>query len=214
MIKTIKIAILLIVVSNVIAKGQVHKTNDFLQKMREKVQDSTSTFFYKKLLNKIETEPGSITQQELYYLYYGQITLNKPTGMPFFTNGIDDFMNAVVKRKNKTIVELGLNLLKNNPVDLTILMHTALAIQKTKQSDDAFLDKWVKMLFDVILSTGDGKTKETPIKVADIQDSAVIKNFVRFKSEDEEMTEGNSIPLTVWVNGNKKLYIENAWAYL
>ena len=217
MTKILKIALLLLVATSLFANAQTTKKSDFLQQMKESVQDSTSNFYYSKLLKKIESNPGSVSEQEIYYLYYGQITLKKPKGLPMLMDDYEqqlEFRKAAMKGNKKKTLSLGLLLLKDNPAEITTLMHTLTALKELKKPDDNFLEKRFQLLLKAILSTGDGNSNETPIKIANVEDDYIIKGILNFKSNDEVIEQYNGVLLSVWKNAEGKLYFEDTWAYL
>jgi len=195
--------------------GQTNETSKtFNSKIKDLVKDSSSQFYYPTLLNKIKSQPNSITKEEIYYLYYGQLFQTKRKGLTFVDNPeYGDFMKNIVGKKCNKAIPLGYKILNRSPVQLTTLLHTNICLKDAEQKDTMNLTNRYQLLLDAILSTGDGSTKETAIKIANSEDDEIIKGAMGFLGGQEMLDTGNNKAFSVWTKDGKKLYFEDIWAY-
>ena len=69
------------------------------------------------------------------------------------------------------------------------------------------------MVLEVIFEIGDGKTKESAIKIANIEDDLILKGILGFKNGEESLESSNNKVFSVWENGDRKIYFEDSWNY-
>ncbi|MFD0749697.1 DUF4919 domain-containing protein [Mucilaginibacter calamicampi] len=181
--------------------------------VRKEIENTSSAFYYANLINKINKEPDKITREEIKYLYYGQI-YKKGTGLGFLDDPEgNEFRKAVSKNKCDKVLKLGYFVLHKNPVELTTLFPVNSCREKNDEPDSLFLVLRTKMVMEVILETGDGKTRETAIKIANIEDDLVLKGILGFKGGKETLESTGGRTYSVWTNGDKKIYFEDCWNY-
>jgi hypothetical protein len=199
--------------------AQENASIDFHSKIKLAVNDSASQYFYPKLLQKFKTNPADITEDDCFYLYYGEVfqTSIKRVGggLSFLRNPERaDFDRASMNGNCKRVIELGKVMLDRNPVDLTVLLHTSICIDKQKNTvDDNYIPQRYRNLLSAIFSTGDGKTKETAIKIASLEDDYIIKGVLGFIGGKEthmfDKSGAYTIAYSVWEKGGVKLYFED-----
>ena len=199
--------------------AQENNSIDFHSKIKLAVRDSTSQYFYPKLLDKVKTNPADITEEDCFYLYYGEVfqTSYKRIGggLSFLRNPERaDFDRAVMNGNCKKAIELGKMMLERNPVDLTVLLHTSACMDKQKNYiDGEYISQRFKKLLSAIFSTGDGKTKETAIKITSPEDDYVLKGILGFFGGKEKHifdgTGAYTIAYSVWEKNDIKLYFED-----
>jgi len=195
--------------------AQENDSIDWQSGMKLTVRDSTSQYFYPKLLEKIKTNPADITEEDCYYLYYGEIfQLNyKPIGggLSFLRNPERvEFDRAAMNENCKKVIRLGKIMLDRNPVDLTVLLHTCVCIDKQKKYiDNDYFAQRFRNLLSAIFSTGDGRTKETAIKIISMEDDYVLKSVLGFLGGKEQLMFDNNKAYSVWEKDGKKLYFED-----
>ena len=185
----------------------------FEEKIKLEIENPSSQFFYPNLLTKINTLPESISKEEIKFLYYGQI-YKKGTGLSFLDNpNEDNFRKAVMQNNCTKILKLGYLNLEKNPVELTTLIPICDCQLKRKTTDSHYLNTRLKMVLETIFDTGNGYSKETAIKIANIEDDLVIKEILKFKGGKETFETLNNRIFSVWDNGNEKIYFEDSWNY-
>ena len=167
-------------------------STDFKHIVFNVVSDSNSDYYYPKLEEKVKNSMSELTATECYYLYYGRLFKNKHKGLPF-------------------LASLGVPLLDNNPVDLTVLLHTCKCMNDRKDERwEAYNSLFTKLL-DAIFSEGTGQSPETAIKVVDIEDERIIKGVLGFIGGTEGLYTNENLHgrvFNVWSLGEQKLYFE------
>jgi hypothetical protein len=112
------------------------------------------------------------------------------------------------------VIQLGKVMLDRNPVDLTVLLHTSVCVDKQKKNtDNDYIPQRFRNLLSAIFSTGDGKTKETAIKITSPEDDYVIKGVLGFIGGKEthmfDKSGAYTIAYSIWEKGSEKLYFED-----
>ncbi len=203
---------LLLFLITLAANAQTNDSIDFCFEIKKVVTDSASPYFYPSLLEKVKNNPAKIDETDCYYLYYGQIF--QPDYIPLMSFFIyperRDFDMAAINRKYKKVIQLGKIMLERNPVDLTILLHTSRSIAKQKRyiDNDYFSQRFTNLL-SAIFSTGNGKTKETAIKIVSMEDDYVLKRVLGFLGNEETLIIEEDHAYSVWTKSNVKLYFED-----
>jgi len=150
------------------------------------VKDSSSSFYYPSLLNKVKNEPQELTIEDCMNLYYGQVFQKGDYSITLTIPGRMEFDQLAQSGKCKKAVTLGYEILEDNPIELTTLLHTITCMNKNKIPDtEYFLDHRFRKVLDAILSTGDGKTLETAIKLVNLDDDYILKGILGFIGGDE-----------------------------
>jgi hypothetical protein len=192
--------------------AQEANNDNFLSEIKQVTTDSVSPFYYPYLLEKIKNNPKEITQMDCFYLYYGQIFQLTYKPLSFFANPERaDFDKAAMRGNSKKVIRLGKIILERNPVELTVLLHTSIAIDKQKKYvDNHYISYRYINLLSAIFSTGDGATKETAIKIVNMEDDYVLKGVLGFLggTESLDFSKGNHA-YSVWTKNDVKLYFED-----
>ena len=187
-------------------------STDFKHIVFNVVSDTNSDYYYPKLEEKVKNSMSELTATECYYLYYGRLFKNKHKGLPFLASSERmDFDKAIARGNCKKIITLGVPLLDNNPVDLTVLLHTCKCMNDRKDERwEAYNSLFTKLL-DAIFSEGTGQSPETAIKVVDIEDERIIKGVLGFIGGTEGLYTNENLHgrvFNVWSLGEQKLYFE------
>ena len=176
------------------------------------VSDSNSDYYYPKLEGKVKNSMSELTATECYYLYYGRLFKNEHKGLPFLASSERmDFDKALAKGNCTKIIKLGIPLLENNPVDLTVLLHTCRCLNDKKDERWEEYNTLFTKLLDAIFSEGTGQSPETAIKVVDVEDEHIIKGVLGFIGGTEGLYMNENLPgrvFNVWSLGGQKLYFE------
>ena len=197
--------------------AQENDSIDFASYMKSIVRDSTSQYFYPKLREKVKTNPADLTVEDCFYLYYGEIFQTNFTyksiggGLSFLRNPERaNFDKAAMSGNCKKAIQLGKIMLDRNPVDLTVLLHTSVCIDKQKKYvDEDYIPQRFRNLLTAIFSTGDGKTKETAIKIVNMEDDYVLKGVLGFLGGEEKLLFDGNRSYSVWTKGKNVLYFED-----
>ena len=209
--------IIFLLLGFIIAIGQTADSTytvstDFKHIVFNVVSDSNSDYYYPKLEGKVKNSMSELTAIECYYLYYGRLFKNEHKGLPFLASSERmDFDKALAKGNCTKIIKLGIPLLENNPVDLTVLLHTCRCMNDKKDERWEEYNTLFTKLLDAIFSEGTGQSPETAIKVVDIEDEYIIKGILGFIGGTEGLYMNENLPgrvFNVWSLGGQKLYFE------
>ena len=195
-----------------LASGSIHaQTLDslsFEESVKRTTTDKESKYYYPLLLQKLTT--NNLSDQDYFYLYYGQIYAEGYRPFKIYSNPqMKPFYRYVTKGNCKQVVPIGTNILKSSPLDLTVLLHTCTCIRNNNLPDSQNLIPRFTKLLEAILSTGDGRSTETAIKIVNIQDDHVMKGILGFLGGQESLSVKGKQTFSVWTNGNDTLYFED-----
>ena len=142
--------------------------------IRNKTTDSTSEFYYPKILKKFIDNDTSITKEELKYVYFGNVFTNEYNPMGD-VKGEQDLLNYYKKKDFENAVLTGEKLLEKDPTNLEYYYHLALVYNKLKDSIHMknCLFKFV-FLIETIYHSGDGLSLNTPYVVTRVSDEYQI----------------------------------------
>jgi hypothetical protein len=184
---------------------------DFRKSIYEIVNDSTSHLFYPKLKEKFKENPGTITMEDCYYLYYGRIFQKTYNPVSFIVDPeIGNFLRSLSVGDCDAVLNVGISILDKNPVDLRVLLHICNCISQKKDQDTLYhFQKRFKYLLDGILSTGTGNSMKTAIKITDLEDEYVLKGILNFLGGKEQLTFENHHAYSIWNKKDKKLFFED-----
>jgi hypothetical protein len=188
-------------------------TATFVQRIKADVKDSNSNFYYPKLLAKLKERPSEVNKADLFFLYYGGIFQPKHSAFGFRTskNG-RAFQQAAMSNDCQKTILLGKQILDEYPIDLDVLLHVNMCLKPMHEIDTTyFLENRFNQLLEAILSTGNGLTKETAIKVAHIDEEIILKGMLRFLGGKETLERGDGTAYSVWRKDGKALYFEDLW---
>ncbi|MDR0830270.1 MAG: DUF4919 domain-containing protein [Prevotellaceae bacterium] len=186
--------------------------NNFILEIKQVVTDTNSLFYYPLLLEKVLNNADEITVMDCFYLYYGQIFQQNYVALSFIANPERvAFDRAAMNGNCKKTIQLGKIILARNPVDLTVLLHTSVCIDKQKKYiDNDYFPQRFKNLLSAIFLTGDGKTKETAIKIVNIEDDYVLKGVLGFLGGTESLDFSiKNHAYSVWTKNGVNLYFED-----
>ncbi|GHV56530.1 hypothetical protein FACS1894182_03280 [Bacteroidia bacterium] len=190
--------------------------NEFCSEIKAIVLDSTSPYFYPILLEKANKNPENIDIMDCYYLYYGQLFQANYQLLSFIANPERrEFDKASIKEQCNKVIQIGKLILGRNPVELTTLLHTTVCIEKQKNYiDSEYITQRFRNLLAAIFMTGDGKTKETAIKIANVEDDYVLKGVLGFLGGKESLLIEGNHSYSVWSKGNDQLYFEDIFVLM
>jgi hypothetical protein len=190
------------------ANPQSQADVSYLDLVKTLVCDSGSAFFYPKLLDKIKKHPGEINENDVKYLYYGQVFRIGYEPRKMFDDDRKKLEKYMGNDKKYKVIELGTEILKNHPVDLTTLLYTCKCLMEKKLPDTTyFLENRYRMLLKGILSTGNGTSKESAIVVASIWDEYIIKGVLGFTGGNDILLGSNNFgSYCAWDTPKGKIY--------
>jgi hypothetical protein len=173
-------------------------------------KDSSSIFYYPKLVEKVKNNPSQLSVEDCFYLYYGQIFQKGHQVLSFIANPERlDFDKAVMKGNCKKALELGTKILERNPLDLTVLLHVCNCIREKGLPDNNYFELRFKNVLTAIFSTGDGSSMKNAIRIVSAEDDYVLKGVLGFFGGEEKMGFENNHAYSIWEKDSRKLYFED-----
>ncbi len=182
-----------------------------LEEIKKNVTDTNSPYSYAKLVEEFQNQPSALKSDTLKskYLYYGKLYSGNYKRASDLKSKNLKFIKLTGEGKYSEAVELGEELLKNDPVNLVTLVNMMACYENTQKNNEEKYQK-VKTQMEILLSTiahyGDGKTRETPFQVISMGDEYALLNYFGINlrmyirvSEDKDKT---SI-LDIWVKDHK-----------
>lgn len=168
------LAIIFFSLFSIILKSQ----NINLDSIKQNVQNENSNLFYEKLIYKFKFDPSSLSDEEVKNLYYGKNFSKYKTS--FFDTDYLDFTQNFAKGNMKKAIISGEKYLEKDPTNSEVLTYIEIAFsKKDKESKKHILySLQSKTLLNCILKSGDGKTKETAIKVNSVGEEYLIANIL------------------------------------
>ncbi|MEX1000660.1 MAG: DUF4919 domain-containing protein [Crocinitomicaceae bacterium] len=164
--KKFALIFLLAVCSHLLQAQHVSQIN--FNKIKENITDSSSNFFYPKLLKKIEETDTTLLEEEYFHLYYGNVFQEGyyPYGTSHFKK---DFLDAYESGNYEQAFEKGEVALNAQPVDLELLLKMSILSFKLEKVElkRKFAGHFYAFL-DVIYRSGDGKSLETAYVVTSV----------------------------------------------
>lgn len=162
-----KLLLLLVLMSSNISMAQEQGfTKPDYNGIRKAIQQPNTPLFYKRLMERFHEGDSSMTLQQKRHLYYGFI--HQTHYRPYHRSEYGDSLRQAVKTikeliplQNK-ILKYTDAMLQENPFDLqaiTYQMNLLDVLGKTQTLNKRRAQ--MHIIFDAIVSTGDGKSKET-----------------------------------------------------
>lgn len=155
------------VLCTVFSQAQIISKVDF-DEIKKVATDSTSQFYYPTLVERMASNDTTFTHQEYHHLYYGAVfeELYYPYGS---SNSKKKFLDAYKSLKYTEALSLGEAALKENPVDLEVLLKMSICCLKTNQDDQKrYYAKQYYSFLDVIYYSGTGKGLESAFVVISV----------------------------------------------
>ncbi|MEA4850039.1 MAG: DUF4919 domain-containing protein [Paludibacter sp.] len=206
-----KTKLLICILSILLSTSIYAQTKDSLELkvyVEKIIKDSSSNFYYPKLLGKVKNQPSDLSVDDCFFLYYGQIFQKGHVSLSFIANPErEKFDRAAMNGNCKKVIELGTIMLERNPVDLTVLLHVANCIKG--KTDNYYFEERYRNLLSAIFSTGDGKSMKTSIRIVNMEDDYVLKGVLGFLGGEEKLGFENNHAYSIWEKGSDKLYFED-----
>lgn len=189
---------------------------DFRQ-IERNIQNSSSSFYYPRLMERYLAGDSTFTADEGRHLYFGYVF--QPAYVPADDSQYNQRLASVLSRTSLTetdfteILEIAQVLLREDPFNLRAL--NAILLVHAQRDNVAEYKKaaWQRRIVqDAIVSTGDGMSEETPffvIRVAHEYDMLPFLGF-RFGGEDRRLRNGRMNFLSLADNrfGVERLYFD------
>ena len=145
-----------------------------LKEIERLTNDSTSDYFYPRLISDFNNQPQYFDSVKAKFLYYGKLYTKSYKMFQFSTDEVE-FNKLLNKGKYKKATPIGEKILQENPANIEILSKLNLCYKKTglTQNADTTLNK-LTLLLNTVFQSGTGKEKENAFKVVAIGDEYAI----------------------------------------
>jgi len=161
------------------------------KKIKKEILKQDGPFFYESLFKKYETGDTTLTTEEKRHVYYGFTFRDNYS--PYDSSDYTDSINAILKNSTLTetdyqnIIRYSDLIFMKNPFNLRALNYALFACDKTGQTN-LFNKKVAQMniIFDAVLSSGDGLTKKTAYYVTYVSHEYAVLNILGFDFGGEQ----------------------------
>ncbi|RLD49980.1 MAG: hypothetical protein DRI94_09895 [Bacteroidetes bacterium] len=156
------------------------------KKIEKEISKKESIFFYNSLFKRYQNGDTTLNIQEKRHLYYGGIF--QDTYSPYGSSDYIDSIKIILKNNILTdtdyqnIIRFSDLIFIENPFDLEALNYALFACDKSGQKD-LLNKKYAQMnvIFDAVLSSGDGLEKESAFYVIYISHEYAVLNILGFE---------------------------------
>ena len=181
----------MIILSNVKSQ-QVNFQKPDYDSINKKIQDSSSVFYYPKLMSRLENYDTTLTNEEYRYLYYGYV--HQKEYSPYWSFSEATNLNEYYQKESlapadtNEIIKLCNQAIKECPFDLKELSMLTILYHQMGKEDMAYkLGYRFNGIIDAILSTGDGRDCETAFYVISTTHEYSLLNLFEFKSTGQAL---------------------------
>lgn len=150
----------------------------------ENIKNSKSEFYYPDLLARFQKGDTTLTLNQKRHLYYGYTFQENFKNFKF--NGLLDSISKYEQLNTNEALLKALDfkkkVLERNPFE-TGIIDGKLAIYKTQKNEEEFMKgiHQISLIFDAILSSGNGLTKDTAFVVTSVSAEYEIMSILGFK---------------------------------
>lgn len=171
--------------------------------VKAKTLDSFSVYYYPLLLEKFQKLDTTMTWAENKYLYYGNVYYKNydPYGL---SEKEEKFMKVYKQQKYKEAIALGLEAMKENPINLKLIYKLLICYHQSGDKELARRYAWMYFsLLNVIYTSGDGKGVETAMVVTRVSDEYEILADLELTLTKQSLLKGNTDMMTVNTKNQK-----------
>lgn len=196
-------------IQNGLSQGSIN-----LDEIKRLTKDSTSRYLYDTLVHDFLTIPHSFEMTKGLNLYYGKL-YSHYYKIFNFSDEETKFNQLLSKRKYKQAILVGEEILKNDPVNLEILLKILACYTESdnKQLIDLTSAK-INILYNAILHSGAGEDMESAYKVIAVGDEYAMMEILGVQGLTRHSRMKTSSTIDSWKirdqeTGNKRdLYFE------
>lgn len=165
-----------------------------LDEIRRLTQDTNSRYFYDTLVNEFLTDPNNIELTKGKSIYYGKI-FSRYYKVYEFSDDENIFHEQVAKKRFWQAIEIGERILADDPINLDILMNMFQCYREVGLLQQARMTgRKIDILYNCILFSGTGETRETAYRVISVGDEYVIIGMLGHNGlSRQSFMMGNSI---------------------
>ncbi len=184
--------------------GQKISNIDFDQ-IKQNIEDSSTIYFYPKLIQRFHQLDTTLTENDFRHLYYGSVFLENYN--PYSRDKNEEKFNSLYNdEKYKKAIEFGENSLKEIPVNLNVLFRLMVCYHVT--GDKITAKKYGRLyygLLNEIYESGDGKSIITAYVVIKINDEYQILKDLKLQSRGQALLSGPTDRLSIDTEDQKEI---------
>jgi hypothetical protein len=149
-------------------------SNVDFDKVKAEIKNESSAYFYSNLKNRLSSNDSTLTSKEYFYLYYGSVF--QETYKPYGTSATKQhFLNAYNEKDYLKAIELGQVVLKENPVDLDLMLKLSIShLELGKQAEKRLYANHYFSFLSVIYESGSGGDLNTAFVVLSVGDEYAL----------------------------------------
>lgn len=156
------------------------------KKIESAVKDKNSEYYYPTLIEKFNASDSTMTLEQKRHTYYGFVFQDQYS--PYHFSDYSKKLNESINKENltnddfKKIIKLCDFVLIENPFDLRALSYKSFCLNKLEEK--AELEKniaKVNIVMEVLISSGDGISKETAFYVTNTSNEYDLLNMLGFE---------------------------------
>lgn len=161
------------------------------KKIEKEISDKKSKYYYPDLFNRFLKSDTTLTLIDNHYLYYGYSFDKKYN--PYKRNEKFKNLGEILSNEDKSKIDfdkalkVSEEMIEENPFDLRTYNAMLYVIENKK--DKIYFDRMMfrmKSIIDVIMNSGDGKTKENPIYVIEVPHEYDVINIIGLEYGGEQ----------------------------
>jgi hypothetical protein len=191
--KKILIVILLTTIfSSIKSQERTFQAPDY-EKISLEIQDSSSIYYYPKLMSRLAAYDTTLTIVDYRHLYYGYIFQKEY--QPYWKSSEEEKLVKFYRSKKISekdydkIIELASHSINEFPFDLRQMNFMGYIYHlKGEEEMSLKVNRRFHGIFGAIMSTGDGKSCETSFHVISVSHEYVFLNFFQFTMTSQALT--------------------------
>lgn len=160
-------------------------------KIEENIKIADSSFYYPDLWTAFLAGDSNMSLQEKRHLYYGYVFQNSynPYAHSIYMDSISQFYGKgnLLKNDYRKIILYSDSILSHIPFDIRSLQAKAFAYYSLDEKEKELkVQNQIMMIYDAILSSGDGLAKESAFHILYISHEYDLIDFLGFKFNGEQ----------------------------
>lgn len=163
-------------------------TNLRFNEVSKEINDSNSTNFYPKLIERFLRHDTTLTEKENTLIYYGNYFYQNYS--PYSRHRKEDkFLKYYFAENYNKAIPIGKKIIQDNPVNIKVLLK--LLVSYYQIGDTLNTDLYADMYFDlieVILNSGDGNSITTAYVVINVSDEYEVLKYFELESKGQVLS--------------------------
>jgi hypothetical protein len=163
--------------------------------IRKTIADTSSNFYYPKLMHRFKSNDTLLTNEECTYLYLGytfQKDYTPDQDNPYEKKLLKYYQSENINKKDyDEIIELASKSISQFPFDLRQLNFLGYIYHLKGDEEKAQPTTWsFQKIISAIMATGDGKSCETAMHVIEVGHEYVLLNMFQFQFQGQSYGDG------------------------